>query len=481
MFDERQRLETLKTIAETLNQCQHKEDMLQQVLNQLIQITHFESGWVFLHEENINLVADASLPTALARDDKQPMCGEDCYCINSYKKGTLTEATNIMSCKRIEREIAAGREGTNGITHHATVPLKTPHETFGLLNVAAPNRSTYVKEELDLIEAVALQMGNALKRIEQYEKEEKRVRLLEQLHTLSKRVRDAKEIEELCYISLEELRKLLPIKTISIQFQELRLGDDEVERQNPNYVYYNLSDQQDALEMVLLRSLTSTESDMLKLAVEYIDLSFRDLLLQDREKEMARFHERTRLAQDLHDSVNQLLFSMVLTAKGAKTLTQDGALKEQLDTIQTMSSDALKEMRTLIQRLKPQGLEEGVLAGLKQHAYKIGLKPAISSNGTHSIPHAIEEAIWRIGQEALHNAKKHAYCDHVTITLYKHKEYTQLIVQDHGRGFDQQKYDYYPSFGLKGMYERAETLGGQCDIQSQIGEGTQVQVTIPYT
>ncbi|KGX85893.1 GAF domain-containing sensor histidine kinase [Pontibacillus marinus] len=481
MFDERQRLETLKTIAETLNQCQHKEDMLQQVLKQLIQITHFESGWIFLEEEDIHLVADASLPTALSHDDKQPMCGEDCYCINSYKQGSLTEATNIMSCKRIKKEIEAGREDTNGITHHATVPLKTPTETFGLLNVAAPNRSTYVKEELDLIEAVALQMGTALKRIEQYEKEEMRVRLLEQLHTLSKRVRNAKNIEELSYITLEELRKLLPIEAISIHIQGFQLGDDEVEKHVQLYHHYELSDQKDMLNIRFRRRLKPMETDTLDLAIEYVDLSFRDLRLQDREKDMARFNERARLAQDLHDSVNQLLFSVVLTAKGAKTLTKEDSLTQQLDSIQTMSSDALKEMRTLIQRLKPHGLEEGVLSGLKQHADKIGLENNVSSKGTHRMPNAIEEALWRIGQEALHNAKKHAQCDRVSITLHKQQDHAILIIEDNGKGFDQEAYENYPSFGLKGMCERAETLGGECEIQSGIGKGTTIRVTIPFS
>ncbi len=481
MFDERQRLETLKTIAETLNQCQHKEDMLQQVLKQLIHITHFDSGWVFLEGEDIHLVADESLPPALARDEKQPMCGEDCYCVSRYKKGKLTEATNILNCKRIEKETAAGREDTSGITHHATVPLKTPTETFGLLNVAAPHRSTYAKEELDLIEAVALQMGTALKRIEQYEKEEIRVRLLEQLHILSKRVQNAKDIEELSYITLEELRKLLPIDTISIHIQGLRLGDAHIEEHEELYYHYALSDYQDALKMRFRKHLTTIELDTLELAIEYVDLSFRDLRLQNREKEMARFNERARLAQDLHDSVNQLLFSVVLTAKGAKTLTEEDALTQQLESIQTMSSDALKEMRTLIQRLKPHGLEEGLLSGLKQHADKFGLATTISSQGTHKTPYAIEEALWRIGQEAIHNAKKHAYCDNISITLYKQQDHATLIIGDNGKGFDQEAYEDYPSFGLKGMCERAETLGGECRIHSKIGKGTTITATIPYT
>lgn len=75
--------------------------------------------------------------------------------------------------------------------------------------------------------------------------------------------------------------------------------------------------------------------------------------------------ERNRLAQELHDSVNQMLFSVSLTAKAAKTLTKDENLQQMIDFIQNLSQDALAEMKALIWQLRPGGLEKGWLKPLK--------------------------------------------------------------------------------------------------------------------
>ncbi|KGP73107.1 GAF domain-containing sensor histidine kinase [Pontibacillus yanchengensis] len=478
MLDEQQRLEALKTIAETLNQSQHKEDMIQNVLQQLINITHFESGWVFLENESVHLVADVALPPALTMNDKAPMCGEDCYCVSKYKQGKLMSATNIINCKRIEKSIQSGKGDTRGITHHATVPLKTPERSFGLLNVATPHTSTYEQSELDLIEAVAYQMGTALQRMEQFEREEQRAYFLNELHALSKNLREAQSIEEISSIAINSLHKAFPLYGISLHTTGEVFGDENLVAESAQV--FDFSDQNGQLRLQYKRNLSELESEMVELAVEYVDLSFRNVRLQEREKEMARFQERARLAQDLHDSVNQLLFSVVLTAKGAKSITKEEPVKEQLGYIQTLTSDALQEMRTLIQRLKPHGLEEGVLAGLKSYAEKIGLAVSLESSGTTTLPYTTEETLWRIGQEALHNAKKHSMCHQVSLTLSKEKHQVVMTIEDKGRGFEREAIAMYPSYGVKGMMERAELVGGSCTITSQPGEGTTVHITIPF-
>ncbi|MYL32487.1 GAF domain-containing protein [Pontibacillus yanchengensis] len=480
MLDEQQRLEALKTIAETLNQCHHKEDMIQKVLQKLVYITHFESGWVFLENGFVRLVADEALPPALTIDDKAPMCGEDCYCVSKYKQGTLTTATNILNCKRIEKSIQLGKGDTRGITHHATVPLKTPDRSFGLLNVATPHTSTYKQSELDLIEAVAFQMGTALQRMEQFEREEQRANFLNTLHALSKNLREAQTIEKISTIAIHSLHKAFPVSGVSLRASGEVFGDESLALEGDHA--FELSDQNGQLRIRFERHLSELEEEMIELAVEYIDLSFRNVRLQEREKDMARFQERARLAQDLHDSVNQLLFSVVLTAKGAKSISKEKPVKEQLAYIQTLTSDALQEMRTLIQRLKPHGLEEGVLAGLKTYAEKIGLTVALESSGTTTLPYTAEETLWRIGQEALHNAKKHSMCQEVALTLSKEKNQVVMTIEDKGKGFDQDEIEIaiYPSYGVKGMVERAELVGGHCDITSQPGEGTTVTIAIPF-
>ncbi|MFC0523375.1 GAF domain-containing sensor histidine kinase [Pontibacillus salicampi] len=477
MLEEKQRLEALKTIAETLNESVDREGMIQDVLDQLIAITHFESGWVFLESGNVQLVADTSLPEALAMHEKAAMCGEDCYCVSKYKKGKLTRATNIMNCKRIEKAIVKGEGDTNGITHHATVPLKTPTQSFGLLNVAAPYRDNYDQAELDLLESVAYQMGTALKRMELYEVEQQRVHMLRHLHTLSKEIQEAHSFSDISQVSMRNLKKLSSILRVTLRLAGNTYGDQVSDSSAMST--YTLSEEGDQLILFIREDISDMEEEMLHLAVEYITLGIRERKLKEREKELARFEERAKLAQDLHDSVNQLLFSVLLTAKGTRAISMEEKVQEQLHHIQTLTSDALQEMRNLIQRLKPQGMEEGVLAGLTRYAEKIGLAVKTASNGTTSLPYRVEEVLWRIGQEALHNASKYAACQQVTLTLTKGIEEAVLEIDDDGRGFDHAMSESLPSYGLKGMRERAELAGGRCMIESTLGKGTTVTVTIP--
>ena len=87
--------------------------------------------------------------------------------------------------------------------------------------------------------------------------------------------------------------------------------------------------------------------------------------LVQNEQQHALLEERNRLAQDLHDSVNQMLFSVSLTAKAARQMTSDQKLGEMIDFIQHLSQDALIEMRSLIWQLRPKGLEKDLQQRLK--------------------------------------------------------------------------------------------------------------------
>ena len=86
-------------------------------------------------------------------------------CVRAYHNHKLTKASNIINCSRINLAAQAYSDETEDITHHATVPLKSGDEQFGLLNVAAPHKHTYSDDDLELLESVAFQIGSAIKRI----------------------------------------------------------------------------------------------------------------------------------------------------------------------------------------------------------------------------------------------------------------------------------------------------------------------------
>jgi len=362
-------LQTLKTIAETLNKVNDLEEMLHAVLKELIHVTGLECGWIFLVDKKgaYSLVADYELPPALTRENKKPMCEGGCWCLDRYKDGRLARAVNIIECKRLEDAITKNWGETKGITHHATVPLRAGDERFGILNIASPNKTHFTNEELALLEAVALQIGTAIKRIKLVENEQ------------------------------------------------------------------------------------------------------RHLLME----------ERNRIARDLHDSVNQLLFSVALTARGAKEVVTDEATKETLDYIQQLAREALQEMRSLIWQLRPQGLENGVASALMNYGKMLGLDVEMEIQGVIDLPNAVEECLWRVGQEALNNCKKHAGVSSVAIRITVRNDKVTMEVTDEGNGFAYEG-EEVPSLGLKSMKERIEALKGTLIITSVIGEGTTVKANIPF-
>ncbi|MBM7571611.1 GAF domain-containing sensor histidine kinase [Aquibacillus albus] len=472
MINEEKRLHTLKTIAELLNQSQDREEMLSKVLAEFIGITHFEAGWIFIEEnESVRLATSYSLPPALERNDQEPMCGEDCYCIQRYNQRKLNKATSIIGCKRIEKSISAGQSDTNGITHHATVPLKTPSNYFGLLNVAAPNKLSYDQAELDLLEAIALQIGSAIDRISKYESEKKRVRLLTNLHQFNQRLQQVTTFEAFHHV-LSNFSDVIPYDRLLTTSKGFSKTDGHV-----------LSGEYGGnqhLTIVRKTPFLLVEKDCFRLILDYLDVVYLQLTLMEKEKELIKVQERSHLAQDLHDSVSQLLFSVVLTSKALESSTKEHTLKEQIKYIHTISSQALSEMRTLIARHKSEGLEMGIIHGLKAYGETLGLTMECTSDGTVTLPYAIEENLWRIGQEALHNIRKHADTEDVFLELRRKKDAIHMKVKDYGKGFTcNNNYEDLASFGLKGMKERTEMFNGTFEITSEIGKGTVIHVSIP--
>jgi two-component system NarL family sensor kinase len=363
------RLALLKEIAEFLNEETETYDMMQGALKFLINGSDFSTGWIFFidHEGKHELVSDTNLPGALTKNNCQYMQEGTCWCVQAYNNEKLTKASNIINCSRINLATKAHYEETDGITHHATVPLRSGQEQFGLLNVATPYTTSYSEEDLELLESVAFQIGSAIKRI----------------------------------------------------------------------------------------------------------------WLTDQEKEAARINERNRLARDLHDSVNQMLFSVKLTAHAAKAMSKEEMSKNAFNTIEETSQQAVNEMRALIWQLKPIGLEQGLVNALKSYCEMLQLNLNVQVEGLINVPSLIEENVYRILQEAINNVKKHANTKEIELTLNQHDKYLYIEIADYGTGFNIQHNSHQVSHGLNNMRQRIKMINGKINIQSSYGQGTRISLTIP--
>jgi two-component system NarL family sensor kinase len=227
------------------------------------------------------------------------------------------------------------------------------------------------------------------------------------------------------------------------------------------------------------------DGDALEAIGEHFAVLLESALLEENRRELARLDERNRLARDLHDSVCQMLFSLSMTAKGTESLL--GASGQELDAarlavkdMQSLSQQALKEMRELIMQLRPAGLETGLVAALKAYGEKLGLQVHTRLAGICELPRQIEEALWRIGQEALNNVSKHAGVGAANVSLQLTREEAQLCISDCGRGVSKQREPKEAaSIGLHSMRERTEALGGRFTLTSLSEGGTVVEAVIP--
>jgi signal transduction histidine kinase len=200
--------------------------------------------------------------------------------------------------------------------------------------------------------------------------------------------------------------------------------------------------------------------------------------------ELRAVQERQRLARDLHDSVSQALYAIVLDIASAQRI--GGADPTRLEAIlrdaQALAEAGLAEMRALIFELRPEFLrQEGLVAALQRQAAAVRARHQLSITVDADEPEAapaIKEALYRIGQEALNNIAKHAGARAAVITLKASAGELVLRVRDDGRGFDAAK-SFPGHLGLHSMRERAASVGGVIEISSAPWQGTEVTTRVP--
>ncbi len=206
------------------------------------------------------------------------------------------------------------------------------------------------------------------------------------------------------------------------------------------------------------------------------------------QRGLAVLEERNRLARELHDSVTQSLYSLTLFAETGRRLAGSGDLegaKDYLGQLGETSQQALKEMRLLVYQLRPVALEQEGLAGaLRQRLDAVERRAGVKVRlvfDEAEVPPVVEQELYRIAQEALNNALKHAAASTVTVGIAGGDGLAELTVEDDGKGFEIDAVGDSAGMGLTNMRERVEYLGGSLSILSSPGKGTKVSVTVPTT
>jgi signal transduction histidine kinase/ligand-binding sensor domain-containing protein len=236
-----------------------------------------------------------------------------------------------------------------------------------------------------------------------------------------------------------------------------------------------------------MRIITPEELSLLAAIGQQVGMAVENARLYEQAEQTAIASERSRLARELHDSVTQLLYSVTLYAEAAaelldsgETQTAAGHLRDLRDTAQ----EALREMRLLIfelhrPELEKSGLAEGLQARLDAVEKRGGMHAELLVEGSEQLTRLVQAELYNIAQEALNNALKHAHAKSVVIHLRFGEAKTEMEITDDGVGFEPAGEGMRGGFGIPGMQERTQKIGGRLTIDSAPGKVTTVRVRVP--
>lgn len=370
-------LSILTAIARELNRELDLEQSLRTALAHIVRLFNLQTGWIWLMDEcqDPYLAVAQNLPPALANNPARMNGSTYCHCLDTYQTGDFSGAANvnIITCTRLQGIV----DGTDGLRHHASVPLYAYGEKLGMLNVASRDWRELVEDELQLLYAVG---------------------------------------------------------------------------------------------------------DLLSMAIE------RGRLFR-RSADIGAAEERNRIARELHDTVAQGLTAIALNLETADALLDAGAppakIQAKVQQALTLTRGNLDDTRRSVQNLRAAGLEgrpfaQALTSLIEDYVARWNL--ALTKEIDLYVPLAavVENGLFRVAQEVLSNVVRHARATAITVRFQQNAQRATLLIADNGQGFDAAQ-AREGRYGLLGLQERVKLLNGQLSLQSQPGQGTQIEVTLPLT
>jgi PAS domain S-box-containing protein len=227
---------------------------------------------------------------------------------------------------------------------------------------------------------------------------------------------------------------------------------------------------------------TSHHADLALSVANQAAITMINAELYKQAQALAVLEERQRLARNLHDAVNQSLFSAGLIAEVLPRLwerDQAEALRS-LEDLRRLTRGAQAEMRALLAELRPSTITDSNLVDLLRLlgnalSGRTSIPVTITASGEFVLPGEVQITFYRICQEALNNVAKHARASHVDINLIHEGNDIELRIHDDGQGFDPQR-TISGHYGLGMMRERAEDVGAIFSVTSKPDQGTEITI-----
>jgi signal transduction histidine kinase len=193
--------------------------------------------------------------------------------------------------------------------------------------------------------------------------------------------------------------------------------------------------------------------------------------------------ERAAIAREIHDDVGGSLTALKFDLAWIARRSGDAEMQQRVQSALETVSHAIESSKRIMHNLRPAILEQGLVAALQWMAARFEKRNNIvcqfrTSHETMQLPAGVPLVAYRTAQEALTNISKHAHASRVSIDLSLGRNFVSLEVSDNGRGLDAADLAKARSFGIRGLHERAGTVGGWVDMSSG-ARGTTLILSVP--
>ena len=509
------RLAALNRTAAILSQSLELKDVLNRAIENVTDVMQTEIALISLVEEG-----GMELVLAAHRGVSKDLIG----LISRVKlgeafDGKVDEKGELLLKEDGFKDFGPARQAlrAEGIKSLLVVPMKSKGTVVGTLSVAARTRRQFPKDDMDLLTAIANQVGVSIENARLYEKERlatQRLAVSERsyrglfenghdaiwVHDLDGNYIVANEAsEEVTGYSVEELKKMNVKHFLSEDGLRLarEVGRKLLAGEPLDQPYEQRMTGRDGNESILKVTTSLVTEDGKVTGFHHIA---RDVTEEKRLREnldlylsqvtKAQEEERKRIARELHDDTIQALVVLsrqIEDAASTKGLPEDKKLL--LENLRHQTTSIMDGVRRLTQDLRPSTLDRlGLLPGLEWLANEMsrysGIATKVNMIGQgRRLPPDVELMLFRIAQEALRNVWRHSRATEAQVTAEFHDKKVVVTVKDNGKGFSVPgnvgDLTRDGKLGLTGMHERARLVGGSVALHSEPGKGTTIVVEVP--
>ena len=503
------RLATLNAISSMLSRSLELGVVLRNALDMVMEVMEVEAALIFSLDEGsqeLRLMAYDGVSERFARDVDRMKLGEG-FNGQVALTGQPLLVKDASNDPRLTKRVVKQEK----IEAQCIVPLKARGLVVGTLCVANRRPRQFLPEEVELLDAIGSQIGITMENAQLYQEQQRMAKQYRDIfenagdaiwiHDLDGNILTANEaaarligcsVEELAHLNVAEFLSEEGIGRAREVRRKLLQGEAMDE------AYEQRITRKDGTEALLNLTSSVVLSEGQPIGFQHIA---RDITEEQRMQENLRFYvqqvtkaqeeERKRIARELHDDTAQRLIALShqlesFTSDNKQLSADDMGL---LENLREQLRDTLQGVRHFSQDLRPPMLDDlGLLPALEWLADdlegQLGIKADLRVIGTERrfMPEA-ELLLFRIVQEAVSNARRHAQASRVEIIIEYDEGKTRGIIRDDGKGFELPEtlgeLSRTSKLGLVGMEERARLLGGTLSLKSEPGKGTTVTIEVP--